>query len=285
MRISNAVLILTFGAAIMLAPCGQREALAGERPAWRDDPLGSRFALGAGVFAPRLDTQVRRDSSNGLIGTVIDFESTLGMDDNDRLPLLLGYYRFAKKHRLGFQYFRLDRNGDSITDARIRFGDALIPANFPVSSFFNVDVYALNYTYSIIHDGKKELAFNIGLQLQDIETGIAGNLGPGLLVEEADVVAPLPTFGGSFDYAFNDKWILTSLLGVFAVEIDLGDYSDLSGEILQFNTGLVWKAFENVGFALQYNYFNVDVDVNDSDWVGFLKYEYKGPVLAVAFYF
>jgi hypothetical protein len=187
MRISNAVLILTFGAAIMLAPCGQREALAGERPAWRDDPLGSRFALGAGVFAPRLDTQVRRDSSNGLIGTVIDFESTLGMDDNDRLPLLLGYYRFAKKHRLGFQYFRLDRNGDSITDARIRFGDALIPANFPVSSFFNVDVYALNYTYSIIHDGKKELAFNIGLQLQDIETGIAGNLGPGLLVEELRV--------------------------------------------------------------------------------------------------
>jgi hypothetical protein len=104
-------------------------------------------------------------------------------------------------------------------------------------------------------------------------------------VEEADVRAPLPTFGGSFDYAFNDKWIFTSLLGLFAIEIDLGDYSDLSGEILHLNTGLVWKAFENVGFALQYNYFNVDVDVKDSDWVGFLKYEYQGPVLAVAFYF
>ena len=54
---------------------------------------------------------------------------------------------------------------------------------------------------------------------------------------------------------------------------------------MQFNTGLIWKAFDNVGFALQYNYFNVDVDVNDSDWVGFLKYEYRGPVLAAAFYF
>jgi len=277
--------LFVLGTTVVLTLCGSTESLADERPAWRDDPLGSRFALGIGLFAPRLDTQVRRDSSTGIVGTVIDFESTLGMDDNDQLPMVLGYYRFAKRHRLGFQYFRLDRSGESASDAPIRFGDVLIPANFPTSSFFNVDVYALNYSYSFIHDQRKELAFNVGLQLQDVETGIAGNLGPGFLVEEADVFAPLPTLGGTFDYAFNDKWIFTSLLGVFGVEIDLGDDSDLSGEIVQFNAGVVWKAFDKVGFALQYNYFNVDVDVNDSDWAGFLKYEYRGPVLAFAFYF
>ncbi len=284
MPINNASVILGFGAALV-ALSTPNVAFSGERPAWRDDPLGSRLAFGAGIFAPTLDTQIRRDSSTGLLGTVIDFETTLGMSDSERLPLLLGYYRFAKRHRLGFQYVRLDRNGDSVDDAPIRFGDVIIPANFPISSFFDVDVYALNYSYSFIHDGRKELAFNLGLQLQDVEVGIAGNIGPGFLVEEADVFAPLPTFGGSFDYAFNDEWIFTSMLGVFAIEIDLGDDSDLSGEIVQFNTGLVWKAFDNVGFALQYNYFNVDVDVDDSDWVGFLKYEYRGPVLAFAFYF
>lgn len=285
MRKLTAASRLVFSTAIVLILCGSRETLAAERPAWRDDPLGSRFAVGAGLFAPRLDTKVRLDSSTGILGTEIDFEATLGMDDNDQLPLVLGYYRFAKKHRLGFQYFRLDRNGESVNDAPIRFGNVVVPANFPISSFFNVDVYSLSYAYSIIYDGQMELAFNVGLQFQDVETGIAGNLGPGFLVEEADVVAPLPTFGGSFDYALNDKWIFTSLLGVFAVELDLGADSDLSGEILQFTTGLIWKAFDNVGFALHYNYFNVDVDVNDSDWVGFLKYEYRGPVLAVAFYF
>jgi hypothetical protein len=285
MRTVAATSTLVICTAFVLTLCGSGESLAGERPAWRDDPLGSRFALGAGVFAPRLDTQVRRDSSTGIPGTVIDFESTLGMDSSDQLPLVLGYYRLAKRHRLGFQYFRLDRNGESVDDEVIRFGDVLVPPNFPITSFFNVDVYALNYSYSIIHDARKELAINLGVQVQDIEMGIAGNIGPGFLVEEADVVAPLPTFGGSFDYAFNEQWIFTSLLGVFAVDIDLGADSELSGEIVQFNTGLIWKAFDNVGFALQYNYFNVDVDVDDSDWVGFLKYEYRGPVLAVAFYF
>jgi len=277
--------MLAFSAVATLALSGPDVVSAEERPAWRDDPLGNRFALGVGLFAPRLDTQVRRDSSSGIIGTLIDFELTLGMDDTDLLPLVLGYYRIAKRHRLTFQYFRLDRNGDAVSGTPIRFGDVLIPANLPLSSFFNVDVYSLGYSYSFIHDGRMELAFNVGLQLQDVETGIGGNIGPISVVEEADVVAPLPTFGGSFDYAISDKWIFTSMIGLFAVEIDLGDDSDFAGEILQINTGVAWKAFENVGFALQYNYFNVDVDVNDPDWVGILKYEYHGPVLAVAVYF
>ncbi len=277
--------ILLPAVAAFLLLTGLGDALAQERPAWRDDPLGNRFVLGAGPFWARLDTQVRLDSSDGRTGTVIDFESTLGMDENDRLPMMLGYYRVAKNHRLAFGYFRLNRNGAAVSDAPIRFGDVIFPANLPLSSYFDVEVVALSYAYSLIHDKKKELAFNIGLQIQDIETGISGNLGPSIIREDADVVAPLPTFGGSFDYAISDKWIFTSLVGVFALEIDLGDDSTFSGEILQINTGVAYKAFKNVAFALQYNYFRVDVNVDDPDWLGSLEYEYRGPVLAIAVYF
>lgn len=277
--------VATLSAAAILTVCEAGNALAEERPAWHDDPLGSRFTLGIGLFNPMLDTKIRLDGSTGIVGTLIDFESTLGMDDNDRLPLVMGYYRFAKRHRMTFEYFRLDRNGNAVSDAPIRFGDVIFPANLPLSSYFNVDVYSFGYAYSIIHDHRKELAFNFGLQFQDLETGIAGNLGPGLLAEDADAVAPLPTFGGSFDYAINEKWIFTSMIGVFAIEIDLGDDSDFSGEIVQINAGVMWKAFENVGFALQYNYFNVDVGVNDPDWLGAVKYQYRGPVLAISGYF
>ena len=279
----SSILLPAVAAFLLLTGIG--DALAQERPAWRDDPLGSQFVFGAGLFGPRLDTKVRLDSSTGLTGTEIDFESTLGMDDKDRLPLVLGFYRVAKKHRINFQYFRLDRHGNSVSDVPIRFGDVIFPANLPLSSFFNVDVYSLSYSYSLIHDEKKELAFNVGLQFQDIEMGISGNLGPGLIAEETDVVAPLPTFGVTFDYAISDKWIFTSLVGVFALEIDLGDDTTFSGEILQINTGVAYKAFKNVAFALQYNYFRVDVDVDDPDWMGSLKYEYRGPVLAIAVFF
>jgi hypothetical protein len=72
---------------------------------------------------------------------------------------------------------------------------------------------------------------------------------------------------------------------VFAIELDLGDDSEFVGEIVQLNAGVTYKAFKNVGLALQYNYFRVDVDVEDPDWMGFLKYKYRGPVLAVVVYF
>ena len=261
------------------------EALAEDGDSWRDDTYGNRFVLGVGLYSPTLDTQVRRDSSSGMLGTLIDFESTLGMDDHDRLPLLLGYYRLAKKHRITFEYFRLDRRGTSANQGAIRFGDVVFPGFLPLDSYFNVDVFSLGYSYSIIHDAKKELAIGIGVQFQDIEAGIAGSVGPGLLSSAPDVLAPLPTFSGSFDYAISDKWVFTSLVGVFGIELDLGDESELAGEILQINAGVVYKAFENVGFALHYNYFRVDVDVNDPDWVGLLKYEYRGPVLSVLIYF
>ncbi len=275
--------ILLVAVAAFLLLTGLGDAVAQERPAWRDDPLGNRFVLGAGPFWARLDTQVRLDSSTGVPGTLIDFESTLGMDENDLLPLMMGYYRISKNHRITFEYFQLNRNGEAVNDEPIRFGDVTFPANLPLRSYFDVDVHALSYSYSLIHDEKKELAFNIGLQFQDIETGIAA-LG-GIIREDADVLAPLPTFGGSFDYAFNEKWIFTSFLGVFAIDLDLGDYSEFAGEIVQLNVGVAYKAFKNVGFALQYNYFRVDVDFNDPDWMGFLYYEYRGPVLSVVAYF
>ncbi len=273
--------ILLPAVAAFLLLTGLGDAVAQERPAWRDDPLGMRFLLGAGSFWARLDTQVRLDSSDGRAGTVIDFESTLGMDENDVLPILQGYYRIAKNHRLAFAHFRLYRDGTAVSDVPIRFGDQIFPANLPLSSYFDVEVSALSYSYSLIHDEKKELALNVGLQFQDIETGISGNIGPSIISEDAEVVAPLPTFGGSFNYAFNEKWVFRSLLGVFAIELDLGDDSEFVGEIVQLNVGVAYNAFKNVGFSLQYNYFRVDVDVEDPDWTGFLKYEYRGPVLAV----
>ena len=167
MRLNSAVLILAFGAA-HVALCVPDAAFSDERPAWRDDPLGSRFALGAGLFAPRLDTQVRRDSSDGIIGTVIDFESTLGMDDSDRSALMLGYYRFAKKHRIGFQHFRLDRNGDSGGDDD---GDGIVSVTIsPESNEVEVGERARFRAQAYDADGNRVRGI-------DFEWTVVGNIG------------------------------------------------------------------------------------------------------------
>ena len=63
-----------------------------------------------------------------------------------------------------------------------------------------------------------------------------------------NTTAPLPTLNVGFNYAFSDKWLFMSRLGWLAVELDLGADEDLSGEIMNANVGIKWKAFDYVSF-------------------------------------
>ena len=250
---------------------------------WTDDPIGNRFFIGGGIFWPHLDTVVRVDSSTGQLGTTIDFESTLGMDRTDNLPIMRGYYRFNEKHRLNFGYFKLDRSGLGVSDVEIRFGDVTFPADLPLSSFFNISVYDLTYGYTLIHTEKWDVELSIGLSLQDVEIGIEDDV-LGVLKEETDVIAPLPTFGGTGSYALTDKFILSGRLGIFAIELDL-DSSNIEGSVIDASVALFHKTFEHLGFGVGYNYFKVDVDYEDSSLAISGEYEYHGPSLLLAAYF
>jgi len=250
---------------------------------WHDHPSGERFWLMGGAFFPRLDSVVRVDSSDGILGTTIDFESTLGMDKSKSLPVLRGYYRFNKKHRLNFGYLNLERSGLGVSGVEIRFGDITFPANLPLNSFFDIEVYDLAYGYTVKHNEKIDIQLSIGLSLQSIGIGMQGDV-VGVLKEETDITVPLPTFGASGDYAFTDKLLLTGRLGVFAIELDL-DSSNIAGSVIDASLTLFHKTFEHVGFGIGYSFFKVDVDYEDKNLDVSADYEYRGPVLLMAAYF
>ena len=183
-------------------------ALAQDADDWTKWPLGHRFTITLGAYFPYLDTKVRVDSTSGLIGTTIDFEQNLGMSDTDSLPTVSFAWRFARKHHLGVAYFELNRSGSEVTQTEIRIGDKVFNVNLPVSSFFDAEVLAVAYGYSVIFDAKKELALSFGLSIQDLTFGLQGNpSGAQIVQERSDLTAPLPTFGLLGGYAFTDKWI------------------------------------------------------------------------------
>ena len=113
------------------------------------------------------------DASDESPGTMIDFEQNLGMSDTESLPGLRLSWRFAKKHQLRLDTFNLDRSGSAITVMDISFGDETFTANLPISSFFDMKVSSFTYGYSFIFDERKELAFSIGLSVQDLSFGRA----------------------------------------------------------------------------------------------------------------
>jgi hypothetical protein len=250
---------------------------------WEDDPTGKRFYLAGGAFFPRLDTVIRVDAADGTLGTTIDFESTLGMDRSDALPIVRGHYRFNKRHRLNFGYFDLERSGLSASEVEIRFGDVTFPANLPVSSFFDVKVYDLSYGYTLTHSDKWDVDISVGLSLQEISIGIQGNI-LGVLKEETDVTAPLPTFGASGTYALSEKLLLSGRAGFFAIDLDL-DSSNFSGQIIDLSLMLFHQTFEHVGFGVGYVFFDIDVDYDDDSLDISANYQYRGPMALVGVYF
>ena len=255
-------------------------AYAQGEPEWHSWPMGERFGINVGAFFANLDTKIRLDGTGGALGTGIDFEQDLGLDDTKTRLMVEGHWRFFKKHRLDFSYFDLDRSGDGSSTINIRFGDNVFQADLPLQAFLDIEVFNLGYSYSILFDEKKELAFGLALSFQDIAVGLKGTgLLAGLDVSEStSVLAPLPTFTGRFAYAITPKWIVDTNIGYFTIEVDSGG-DELSGDIIAANAGVRWQLLKRFHLGLLYQFFRVDVETKGEARHLLIEYNYDGPVL------
>jgi len=253
---------------------------------WKSWPTGGRLDIGAGYFAPDLDTTVIVTDASGDVGTGISFEKNLGLDDNDGTGLLYVDWRFFKRHMLSYRYFELKRSATTTSSVSISVGGEIFDINLPIQSFFDITANEIAYSYSLMFDQKKRLFVGLGISLQDLELGIQGTMSspnPGATINSTlNSTAPLPTLNVGFNYAFSENWLFQSRLGWLAVELDLDSDEELSGEVINANAGILWKAFNNVSIFAQYQVFDVNVDVADEGKKFALDYDYKGPVLGVS---
>jgi hypothetical protein len=241
--------------------------------AWAEEAERPTFVVRGGAYFASADTQVRLDATDGSVGTDIDFEDDLDLDDDETL-LLLGFdWRFAQRHRLELEYFELNRGGFQTLQGTIDFGDETFPFETEVASFFNTDILRAGYTYSIIMDETKELALGIGFHITDLAMGIRDEEDSS---EFSDVTAPLPVIGVEGAWGFAPKWSIYGRLQVFRLEV--GGYE---GSIDHLAVRLEHQTFRYIGFGLGYDFFELDVDIDDSEWRGFANYQFQGPTLYV----
>ena len=252
---------------------------------WQNWPTGARWSIGAGYFAPDLDTTIVVTDAGGNIGTGINFEKNLGLDDSEGTGLLYAEWRFFKRHSLQYRYFDLQRSATTSSSVSIAIGEEVFDISLPIQSFFDITAHEIAYSYSLLFDERMDLFVGLGISLQDLSLGIQGtesSPNPGELINsKLDSTAPLPTLNVGFNYAFTDKWLFLSRVGWLAVEADFAADEDLSGKIINANAGIQWNAFKNVGFFLQYQVFDVDVDYSVGGIIFAVDYDYTGPVLGV----
>lgn len=237
-----------------------------------------RFSVNLGTFFTDRNTNTQLDSESLGKGTEIDFEDDLGLDSSDTVFRLDGHYRFNQKHRLNFSVFDLSRDSSAAIQRDIQFGDEIFLIDTVVNSNFDLRIYKLVYTYSIMQRDNGYLGVSVGAHIADSKIGLAEqNLGK---VEVRSITAPLPVLGLRGEYEIADRLTLTAIGEFFMVEFD-----DVDGSLVDLYLGIDYQVIEHVAIGLGFNTVNFDVDVSKSDFSGSLDWRYDGALLFFKFDF
>ena len=241
-----------------------------------------RFMLSGGAFLPSFDTTLRVDNRTLGIGDDVSLEDDLDVDDDESVYWIGGHWRFASRHRVALSYFRSKRDATAVALDDIQIGDEIFPVGAGLDSEFEIQVIPLVYAYSFMKREKFEFAGSVGLHWYSLDFTVQGTVSLGTEDANAEVTAkadaPLPLFGLRFDYYITPRWSAGAHGEALALEFDDDTFS-FSGRAVNVRLSTEYWIWNHFGVGAAVNWFNVDLDVDDSDWRGEFEYDYFGPQL------
>jgi len=240
-----------------------------------DHPLRDRFKISLGRFETQdSSTTLRIDDRSLRLGTLLDLEKDLNVEDSASVFRLDGYYRFNRAHRLEWTYYSLDRNGSSGLSRDIRIGDVEFPLGFTIDTSLDIQLVELGYVWSFINVEPYEFFLGGGLNIRDITlTAVGTGLLAGterLFDNGGTLPMPTATIGGRYNVL--DKLSLNLKMEVFGIKFD-----DQSGRLQDSYFLVEYGITKNFGIGGGINAYNIDLEfARDDDFSGELKSSYRG---------
>ena len=238
-----------------------------------------KFQVGGYFPSINSDMQVKVNDST------IDLEKNLGLDENDSIWRLDGYWRFARKHRIKFGYYGFDRDATKALEKELIINGEPWYAGALVKTELDLDYYTFSYLYSFYQGEKWEIAGFLGAYWVRVKTALAlaagldvppPGPGPEDLVigdrfESESFEGPLPQLGLSFDYYITPKWMANFRAGYFQLSIN-----EYKGRLLNFGANIEYQFTRMFGLGLGYDSFNLNVEADDKGSFAEVDYNYHG---------
>lgn len=251
-----------------------------------DHELDDRFSLNLSAYQQTShQTKIRLDSESG-IGTVIDLEDRLNVDEDTGTVFRIdGHYRFNDAHRIDFAWYSAEREGEArFLQEDIRIGDQTFMLGSEVSSETEFELFKLGYVWSFINVEPYEFYVGAGINVHKNTLSFVSRRTVGDEVEvrqkEADGSAPLPTLSFGLRYNLTQRWIARWEYEVFAVE--LGDYG---GRFQESALSIEHNTWDHVGFGLGLINFTNSAEAEDDNYVGEFESSYLGYQFYLKTYF
>ena len=233
------------------------------------------FRMRADVFTDPYDS----------FGDDIDFGDSIGVSESSTFFNGNLKWKFGKKRKwsLSGQYFSNNATGGSTLKEDVEWEGIIFREGTYAEAGVKLAVTRVFLGRSFYKNEKNDFGLGIGIHNLDLSVFIEGEIiinddTTDVHREQDGASQILPNIGGWYNYSPAKKWLLHGRVDWISAEI--GDYD---GGLWNFNAGVNYQAWRHVGFDLSWQYFDLHVEVDKSDWVGGAKMTYSGPVLAVTF--
>ena len=238
-------------------------------------PTDERVRLSIGAVDLSTTTNLRLDSSAGVQGTPVNAEDEFGLASSNVEAKFQLMVRAGERHRLRFDYFSLDRTGNStLTDANapISFRDVVLIPTDPVETTLSMRSFGLTYEYSFIHRERFELAATIGINDTDISARARVTTAFRHVDQQKDEAGPFPTIGFDTTYVISKRFYLDARAQYFKLAVD-----HLTGTLEFYEFDALYRLRPNIAFALGYTGAKADLESRKSGDGGVFDFTSKGP--------
>lgn len=238
----------------------------------------NRASISLGVFVTSRNSRASLDGEVPGSGTDVNLEGDLGLDRNDSVFRIDGYYRFNDKHRLDFSAFDLSRSSSKQIQEEVDWDGTVYPIDTVIRTNFDLKIYKLAYTWSFLRKEKAYLGATAGLYVADVQSRLAAdNVGA---VSGNGVTAPLPVVGLRGQYNLSDKWALRGSTEIFSI-----DYNEYTGSLYDYSASVDYRLSKHAAVGIGYNTVKFKVGIGKPKFNGDLNWRYGGALLFVKFDF
>jgi hypothetical protein len=241
--------------------------------------MSDRFNLGIGIFHPDKTIKLQVDGSQP--DEEIDFTEALKLDDNESTVSLNFRWRFGEKWSFWGQYWSLSDSGGAVLTEPLEWEDVVFQEGTFAEGGLDTSVGRLFFGRIFSSSPRHEFGLGAGLHWLELDAFLAGqvltNQGDTEFYRgDVDAGFPLPNIGGWYMYSWSPKWLVQARLDWLSASV--GDYS---GGLWNAQAGINFAPWKHIGIGLYYNYFNLNVDIEKSDWRGGAESTQNGPYLAL----
>lgn len=244
--------------------------------------LSDSFTVSVGAMRSKNSFKVEADLGTD-IGDDINFGDSLGVSEHSTFfnGQLKWKFGSTKKWSIGGQYFSNSAKGSAVLTEDIEWDGVTFKEGSFAESGVKLSVARLFLGYSFFKNDRNDFGVGVGLHNLDMKVYIEGEIlvddeTTGVQRVEVSANQPLPNIGAWYDFSPAKKWLIHGRVDWFSASI--GDYD---GTLWNASAGVNYQAFRHVGFDLSWQYFNLNVNVDDSNWTGSADLTYSGPVLAI----